>query len=481
MYFLKRALWSFLLIIATAFALPENQEFIKILEAAFSVTNSSINSLLTEWQVSDYPNFLKSCFMHKHSWDIMKLKYMDRILSAENSKSRKQFIASFLGSYFNQSTPVVAGNILKAAFQALNIDFVAKNVALIGNPCMPYDVCMKIFVGEDADIGETLSIIFVRQAMTIPTKPIVVFSEDQKQCKSPPHQKSPHEVDLLSSTDLKIVSKLNRDEFERAWGFLSGIDRTYHQAGIQTFQHEKHTAYACLGPYIKSWSEGAASWHPSVIGHRLRASHHAYFWLLILRDAHHKTKADITLRTKSLMDQFYSIRPSFSEQPNPASDTSLSAAHSGKRDLPLSEIKPKFNSPFVDGIQCYTDYEPRSIRNASLSNVLVSVTGFIDYMHVFYGNKDSGPISVLASLSKPGPSPATWGKMPTGFKFMWETKFDVYVTQNVASPLPTFSSTGDKLDSAPGAFKFQKGFKMHVVTIVPKDAAKIILAWLVTA
>ena len=30
------------------------------------------------------------------------------------------------------------------------------------------------------------------------------------------------------------------------WGFLAGIDRTYHQAGIQTFQHEKHTAYACL-------------------------------------------------------------------------------------------------------------------------------------------------------------------------------------------------------------------------------------------
>ena len=39
------------------------------------------------------------------------------------------------------------------------------------------------------------------------------------------------------------------------------------------------------GPYIRNWMEGAASWHPTVIGHRLRASHHAYFWLLILRDA----------------------------------------------------------------------------------------------------------------------------------------------------------------------------------------------------
>ena len=112
-------------------------------------------------------------------------------------------------------------------------------VALIGNPCMPYDVCMKIFVGNDADIGELpitvlyaiillsfflicncncecnvsfgifieliqclfnrLELVFVvhweqtyfcgpfgaayileqfvRQSMTIPTKPIVVFSE----------------------------------------------------------------------------------------------------------------------------------------------------------------------------------------------------------------------------------------------------------------------------------------------------------------
>ena len=26
-------------------------------------------------------------------------------------------------------------------------------IALIGNPCMPYDVYVKIFVGNDADIG----------------------------------------------------------------------------------------------------------------------------------------------------------------------------------------------------------------------------------------------------------------------------------------------------------------------------------------
>ena len=39
---------------------------------------------------------------------------------------------------------------------------------------------------------------------------------DQSHCKAGPYQKTQQEMDLLSSSDLKIVSKLNRDEFDRA-------------------------------------------------------------------------------------------------------------------------------------------------------------------------------------------------------------------------------------------------------------------------
>ena len=39
---------------------------------------------------------------------------------------------------------------------------------------------------------------------------------DSNHCKAGPYKKTQHEGELLSSSDLKIVSKLNRDEFERA-------------------------------------------------------------------------------------------------------------------------------------------------------------------------------------------------------------------------------------------------------------------------
>lgn len=44
-----------------------------------------------------------------------------------------------------------------------------------------------------------------------------------------------------------------------------------------------------LGPYVKDWFErdgkGILPWHPSRLGHELRAAHYAYFWTLIFKDA----------------------------------------------------------------------------------------------------------------------------------------------------------------------------------------------------
>ena len=52
----------------------------------------------------------------------------------------------------------------------------------------------------------------------------------------------------------------------------------YAGSGIQAFTHVAHTPYACLGPYIPSWKKGAAPWHPSVVGHRLRAGMYMYIF-----------------------------------------------------------------------------------------------------------------------------------------------------------------------------------------------------------
>jgi hypothetical protein len=74
-----------------------NEDFAKKLELSLSKTELALKSILTEWDVKDYPNFLKSCFMHKSSWEIMKYKLMQRLLSASVVKTRKNFVVSFLG------------------------------------------------------------------------------------------------------------------------------------------------------------------------------------------------------------------------------------------------------------------------------------------------------------------------------------------------------------------------------------------------
>jgi hypothetical protein len=51
------------------------------------------------------------------------------------------------------------------------------------------------------------------------------------------------------------------------------------------WSHSHYEAYKCHGPYVKNWACCSASWHPSLLGHELRAAHYSYFWLLIFKDA----------------------------------------------------------------------------------------------------------------------------------------------------------------------------------------------------
>lgn len=76
---------------------------------------------------------------------------------------------------------------MKPAFDAMGIELDSRNVALGNNPCTPYDVCVKYFAGTDADVihweqtyfceGRAIIEQFIRQALTLPTQPIIVFSE----------------------------------------------------------------------------------------------------------------------------------------------------------------------------------------------------------------------------------------------------------------------------------------------------------------
>ena len=86
----------------------------------------------------------------------------------------------------------------------------------------------------------------------------------------------------------------------------------------------------------------------SVIGHRLRAAHHAYFWLLNYKDAIESVRASVSHRQ---LDAMYKDI-----------ETHL-------HKLTHVKLEPARHSTiFPDKAKCYTDYEPRPLRDSSLKS-----------------------------------------------------------------------------------------------------------------
>lgn len=135
---------------------------------------------------------------------------------------------------------------------------------------------------------------------------------------------------------------------------MSHLTKEYHGIPVHTFQHHRHVDYACLGPYIPTWMEGAASWHPSIIAHRLRAAHHSYFWLLILQQA---------------IDELLQLLSHNRPLDGIVKDVQHHLDHSYKD---ISTFKVVHPSMILDNMKCLTDYEPRSIREVSLKDRVIS-------------------------------------------------------------------------------------------------------------
>lgn len=187
-------------------------------------------------------------------------------------------------------------------------------------------------------------------------------------CKSGPHKVTAEETALLEADPMKLVTEMNKDEYHKVvstmssyiysflcgglqWGFVASVDKNYHGAGIQAFTHGRHTDYACLGPYIKEWERGAASWHPSVIAHRMRAAHHAYFWLLIWQEA---LKEVISLASHR------------------SADAILKDVEHHATTLYPPMHPPIHKSYLLDDMKCFTDYEPKAVTDISLKAKVVS-------------------------------------------------------------------------------------------------------------
>ena len=65
---------------------------------AKTIAQNTVNAIYSEWEVDKYPNFLKSCFMNKISWELLSLKYQKKIMEAYLYKDKKSvFVMSFTG------------------------------------------------------------------------------------------------------------------------------------------------------------------------------------------------------------------------------------------------------------------------------------------------------------------------------------------------------------------------------------------------
>ena len=169
---------------------------------------------------------------------------------------------------------------------------------------------------------------------------------------------------------------------------------------------------------------------------------------------------------------------------------------------PLPEPIPK--SPVADDVKCYSDYEPRGIREASLKAAVISglardgpgagagagagagtgtgtgtgtgsgtgwksviyenlvhenlvksaiKAGYKDFKHLLYAEgKDSGALNILIQPQKAGSvfvceTPGIWGALPEGFEHLWDAKPTMHLTVNVPNDkaeIQRFAFSADK-------------------------------------
>jgi hypothetical protein len=488
-----------------------NEIFLQQLQKSKVITDNTLKKIHDRWQISKYPNFLKSAAMTHTSWEVLKIKFQNKILNSIKSKNVK-FVASFLGSSvtaghdtpFNQTFTELMSGLLSPSFTPFDINFVSRNAALGNNPCLPYDACVRVFAGNDADLihweqsfncfgsdKDKIHIFeqFIRQSLALPNHPIIVFTESampnwkEDSCSTVKnlHPISESEKSMLNllqgNQGIQIATDLNKGEINRPWYEMIDLFKAYKTAGIQMWSHHHYESYKCHGPYVKTWGCCSKSWHPSVLGHELRAAHFSYFWLLILKDA------IIDLETK--------IIKNITE--NDILKDILIKIENEKKHNPVNPIYP---TNFTENSKCYTTFLPRYDESLSLSSLIVPNidgtkgfnkiifeeltnkeilkkarnAGYLDYKEMLYGNKDSGPLSFNINAQQVGTGflcqPAgNWGKYPTGFRSFWEINTQIYLTNNVNN------STGFK-------FNIDNSILMPYINRAPSDSQNICVEFL---
>lgn len=444
----------------------------------------SLHHLLKEWDVKAYPNFLESGGLSDLSWTLMKLKLQEKILRRASLDIPTTWIVSFTGSSVtagrdspvNKSVVAITGQLMQPSFAEVGLQFLSVQAAMEANPCMPYDLCVQAFAGQKADMvhweqsyncGEdsVMAELFIRQAMSLKSKPIIIFSHsvtenwDKKDCEKderPPYTLSDSDRILLQSFQAaprKVFTQHNKRRYTD--GTYNQINSHYKASGLQVFFHNDYKkAYQCRGPYVHQWGSGNAGWHPSILGHRLRASHHAVVWLSVFKDAvselvhlvHDSNGkiADVHRNISVTLEEFWVVNKS-------------------------SPAKRIHETPIVDNIQCWNNYAPRADPKTSLTEACVNKDlkkslkdgvlesddwlmvvadriyygdgdwlrnqkiGYMDHKEAIIGSAKSGVISFKFHAKQRGRMfvcdvACDWGRIEKKFTHLWDHKPKFYRT-----------------------------------------------------
>ena len=218
-------------------------------------------------------------------------------------------------------------------------------------------------------------------------------------------------------------------------------------AGIQLWHHGEYDKYKCLGPYVATWGCCSSSWHPSLLGHELRASHYTFYWLLAYKEA----LGSILLHMKG--DETGS---------NTASTLLTATVKHEHHERKHTQAEAIHKSPYVDDMQCLTAYHPLANKGADLESAVVNNNvdkavfqkevfenfldkniiigamnaGYKDFKYMYYGNSESKPLSLKLHIKKVGivticQPPGVWGKLPDKFKSLWDSSVKFYLTSDI--------------------------------------------------
>ena len=517
-------------IVAENSASPEDT-----LNKGLEATESTLNEISSRWQIPQFPAFLRSVAMPHSSWMTMRVRFEQKILQGLLNKADNTFVASFLGSSvtaghdtdFNQSFTEILGRRMDPVMSSVNIKMVSRNAALGNNPCVPYDICVTPFAGLDADVvhweqsfncgfekkREDVFEHFIRESINLPNKPIVIFAdsyqpnwrEDKCSEKKPVVIGADEKkmLEYVSANPVEIAASMNKESIVyRAFPGLSTLVEKYRSAGIQMWFHGDYEQYKCQGPYIPDWGCCSASWHPSKEGHKLRADHTVYFWLLIFKDAINTIKEKIKE----------------GESPEGLLEKVVKHIHA---EAKYSPAEPVARTKYPDALRCFTSFQPRAEESRSLESLVLpnkdgtpgfafkvyntfdeqiaaNKRGYKDYKYVLFGNKDSGSLSLKIDVKTVGNAflcqpPSVIGKFPDGFKSFWdpEIKTGLYLTKDVqnaegfefkqeAAEKITYTQTSPTDSQSWLCVDIDKPLPVgsHVLSVVPTTDQKIMIAYL---